>query len=343
MGRRCQKGKPCGATCIERKDNCLKDAGIRVANSLSSTRDLVENRKSAPYTLSPSVKGKEYSSTTLAQKNTKQILQNLQDEGSIRKIDGLVKEKDINWRAALSDGTNFVGGGMYGSFVSVRYKKLLGDAVNDYLPSGVKTGRIGQHEVEALKIAGDNGIGPKLLGARLSNRAESDDYGISYRGAIAMSKVGAVTYDKAGENWGNFGSKSDLLWESAAALHRLGVAHNDMHGGNIRMSADGKAYFVDFGLAQVSFKAALAEAVGSINDSNWQFRGSKDRGHGATARDNLWNVRFFLTKKGFHPEEIDEMFETGIRSSDNSYKEGVWGRLSDKDAKKAIEIFYEGI
>lgn len=342
MSRNCQKGKPCGATCIERKDTCLKDAGQKVANSLTSTRDLVENRKSSPYTVSPSAKLKPGSIS--AQLEAKIIFQGLKDEGNIRKVDGLVKEKDINWRAVLGSGTSYVGGGLYGTFVRMPYKILLGEESKQTSPTGVKVGKIGENEIEALKIAGNNGVGPKFLGARLSSRKEVDEDGnTTYKGAIAMTRVGAIPYSKANPTWGNFGNKSDLLWESAATLHKSGVAHNDMHGGNIRMSADGKAYFVDFGLAQVSFKAALAEAVGALNYSNWQFPGSVNFGHASTAKDNLWNVRLFLTKKGFNPDEIDEMFETGIRASDANYKEGVWGRLRDKDAKKAIEIFYEGI
>jgi hypothetical protein len=53
-------------------------------------------------------------------------------------------------------------------------------------------------------------------------------------------------------------------WTARAALHRGGVAHNDMHIKNVFVGPNGKGQFVDLGLAQDSPKAALAEAMGAF-------------------------------------------------------------------------------
>jgi hypothetical protein len=293
--------------------------------------------------LSPSVKAKTYDNNVAAQTEAKRILQGLQDEGRIKRVDGEFREKDINCASALGGGAKYVGGGDYGAFVTMPATSLLGEEGRG-LRVGVKTGRIGTHELEALRIAGDNGIGPRLLGAKTSNREETDNYGNQFRkGAIAMTKVGALSYNKAPEVWGGE-SKSDMLWRAAAGLHKAGVAHNDMHGGNVLLSANGKAYFVDFGLAQVSPKAALLEAVGAITGGNWQFKGSTDTGLGAVVKDNLPRVRDFLLSKGLSRNQIyQELFEMEIRRGDGEFKQGFWKRLSNDDARKAIEILYEGV
>ncbi len=47
-GRRCDKGKPCGATCIERIKYCLKDHPERVSQALGKTRNYIERAKDDP-------------------------------------------------------------------------------------------------------------------------------------------------------------------------------------------------------------------------------------------------------------------------------------------------------
>ena len=47
-GRRCDKGKPCGATCIERIKYCLKDHPEKVSQALGKTRNYIERAKDDP-------------------------------------------------------------------------------------------------------------------------------------------------------------------------------------------------------------------------------------------------------------------------------------------------------
>lgn len=345
MGRRCEKGKPCGATCIERKDKCWVDAPRSLNDPLSLTRVRIQGRKSAPYSLSPSVKGGSYGPSTGAQVTAKGILNGLQQETSTNRQNGIVKEKDVNWRAVLSSGVSYVGGGDYGSFVTLRSESLL-DKEKDGVPKtvGVKAGRIGENEIAALRIVGANDLGPRLLASRISKIAEKDKGGNNtYSGVIAMTKVPAMSYKRAPETWGIYGSKSDIYWKAMAELHRLGIAHNDMHGGNVMLDSKGKGRFVDFGLAQISRKAALAEALGSLNWENWQFSASQTEGLARIAKANLARVERILESKGFSPMDIEGIKESGIRNKDDFYKRGAWGKLTENDAKQLIDAFYKGI
>lgn len=344
MGKRCDKGKSCGATCIERLDACLIDAAPALNQSLKSAKKGIQRQQSQPYTLATLVK-KQYSNSVGGQVRAKGILNGLQQEGSSDKKNGLVKEKEVNWRAVLGVGVDYVGGGDYGSFMTVSSSNLLGGK-RDGIPNrvGVKAGRIGENEIAALKLAGANDMGPKLIAARLSKRVERDQGGNAlFSGVIAMTKVPAIPYKRVPDVWGDMGSKSDMYWRAMANLHRLGIAHNDMHGGNVFIDSRGKGRFVDFGLAQLSRKAALAEALGSLNWENWQFSASQSQGLAKIAKANLTNVENILLKKGFSRDEISEIMEAGIRNKDDYYQQGAWGRMTNRDAKQLIEAFYKGI
>lgn len=346
MGKRCDKGKPCGATCIERQDTCLKDAGEPIQKSLRSARNAIQGTKSSPYSLSPSVMAMGPNTSSVTQGTIKGILNGLNQESDSNKIDGIAKEKDINWRSVLSSGVSYVGGGHYGAFVSMPTNKLLPEGSRQGLRGqvGVKAGKIGENEVAALRVAGANDMGPKLIGARVSSTGEKDRGGNTvYNGVIAMSKVPAISYKRVPDEWGNLGSKSDMYWRGMANLHRLGIAHNDMHGGNVMLDSLGKARFVDFGLAQLSVKAALAEALGSLNWENWQFSASQTQGYARVARANLRNVERILASRGLSPMDIEAIKESGIRNRDDYYQRGAWAKISDRDARELIEAFYKGI
>lgn len=348
MRKRCEKGKPCGATCIDRRETCLKDAAEPVKEALGSFRDSLRER-SAPYSLSPSVMAKGYGPPQgpvgVIQGSIKGILNELQKEPDSQKVDGLVKEKDINWKEVLRGGVKYIGGGDYGSFVVMETDKLLPSGRQGLRREvGVKAGRIGENEIEALKIVGANDLGPKFIGARVSTRPEKDRGGNNvYSGVIAMSKVPAISYRRTSDVVGTLGTKSDMYWRAMADLHRLGIAHNDMHGNNVMIDSLGKARFIDFGLSQISAKAALAEALGSLNYGNWQFSASQTEGLARIAQSNMRRVERFLLSKGLDSDDISNIIESGIRNKGDFYQNGAWGKITDKEAKEAIRLFYDGI
>lgn len=337
MKKQCDKGKSCGSTCIEREKDCLLELGPNLG--LPFARKSIEGR-SKTYTLSPSVTG--YAGNQL---EIKGILNELREEGNLLKTDGVVKESDIKWGKTLGSGVTDVGGGLFGNFSTILSEQLLGEK-KEGIPRmvGVKTGKIGPDEVKAIKIVGENDLGPKLLGSRVSSKVEKDLYGYPVStGVIAMTKVPAITYSRFPESSEVLGTKSDMYWRAVAGLHRLGIAHNDMHSGNVFVDSQGKARFVDFGLAQVLPKAALAEALGSIYGGNWQFSASAYDGLAKVVRSNLPRIEQFLVRKGLDSDEIGDLLTTSIRNNAEFYGQGVWKRLSDNDAKKLIEIFYEGL
>lgn len=345
MKRNCEKGKPCGATCIDAREICRVD--LKKELSVSQVKGEIQSR-SKPYTLSPSAANEQRTDKlagVASQVKIKSILNGLREEGDYVKVDGNFGEKEIKWDAALSKGITYVGGGDYGSFVTIETEKLLGERKEGIRGLvGVKAGRIGESELEAIKLAGANDLGPKLLGARISSRPELDNGRRTfYTGVVAMTLVPAMAYSRYPEVLGVLGPKSDMYWRGVAALHRLGIAHNDMHGKNVFLNSSGVARFVDFGLAQLSSKAALAEALGSIYETNWQFAASRTEGLAKVARSNFSTVERILRRKGFNQDDIDEIRYTGIRRSLSSFEEGAWGKLSNKDAKELIEVFYKGI
>ena len=219
--RQCQKGKPCGATCIERKDECLKDAGLDVANSLTSVRDYVKSPKVFKIAKSADPEAKP------AQLQAKKILNALGKEQSLIKTNGLVEQSRIKWDSILGSGVGVVGGGFFGSFATIPTSKLIaGQLPNNYPKEvGVKAGKIGPNEVKAIEIVGKNNLGPKLISAKVSPKIGKWGGLPASNGIIAMTKVPGIKYSDAPDVIKGH-SKSNLAWQAMAKLHRLVAAPN---------------------------------------------------------------------------------------------------------------------
>lgn len=116
---------------------------------------------------------------------------------------------------------------------------------------GVKAGKIGLNEVKALKIVGDNDLGPRLIAAKESSEVKKVGKKFDVReGVVAMTMVPGTAYYRTPDSVRGF-PKSEMS----------------------------KARIIDFGLAQLSPKAALAEGLGSLSGANFQFVASKKAGH----------------------------------------------------------------
>lgn len=344
MSKRCDKGKPCGATCIERDKECLKGMGVSVSQSLGSTRDKVKER-SATYKIAKSADP----SARPNQLQARRVLNALRDEQGLIKTDGAVKESAINWRAILGSDVDRVGSGDFGSFSTISgYRLLPDDKDSDKLPNvvGVKAGKIGPNEVRALDIVGKNDLGPQLIGARVSSDVKPGKGRIEgSNGVIAMTTVPGRRYNFSPADVNGY-PKSEMYWEAMAALHRLGIAHNDLHGGNVIIDAMGRpprARIIDYGLAQVSSKAALAEALGAMSGKNFQFSADKNRGHALTVKSNLFYIEQLLMDKGLSRGEIAAIMEGGIRKKDKFFNTGAWAKLTEEEAKGLVNDLYEGV
>jgi hypothetical protein len=342
--RGCSKGKPCGFTCIERDKHCLVDFPALIKKNLKRVAGKVGLYRKKPS--APMVSGGRDPETIDAKTRISLAIRIAQTDPKSRVINGVVKEKDVNWKAAVGSGVNFVGGGEFGAFVTVPPDKLAQGLAKKFPRGiGVKGGEIGPEEEKALETVGKHGLGPQLIAGRTSSTLVKDSYGISsYTGVLAMSKVpGTPFYDVISPVKGN--SPSDIYWSAAAKLHRIGVAHNDMHAGNLLVDGKGVGRFVDLGLAQVNVKAALVEALGTIGGGNWQFMelGLPPSKSERRVRENFRNVMGILARIGINKAEFKEIIGTEIRSPSEAYSQGAWSKISDKDAMRMINAFYKGV
>ena len=139
-------------------------------------------------------------------------------------------------------------------------------------------------------------------------------------------------------------------------MHKAGVSHNDLHGGNIYVDDDRKANFLDLGLAKVDRLSALMEALSSLNGNNYQLTMRMEWG-------NLNNIELkqqleFNRQKllatieedyaDWDDEEdtamLEEMLEGGIRLGPDYLKKVYDGLQMDQEQlQEYIDILYEGI
>ena len=271
----------------------------------------------------------------------------------------------------------------------------------------IKRGIISEQEPDILQTLGKRGLGPSLIAADLDGKVSSEykgsrdefieasqHFGLRH-GRMAMTPVQGKSLESfSGLPEEKIGNEiaADIYWKAMANMHRLGVAHNDAHGGNVFIDEkSAKGRWVDFGVSQKSAKAALAEALGSFLDEdtfnpkrvrkymsedsnyasglgdpgNWQSRswpvsglselpriGSSEREMSRFKEEypilglivnNLDKVNEKLRKKGLNEDQIVAMYAHGIRSPLESYKQGPWSRITDKEAEGLIDTLYKGV
>ena len=192
-----------------------------------------------------------------------------------------------------------------------------------------------------------------------------------------MSRVPGEDYDNFSKSSDKVGKTTigDAYWFLRSQVHKLGVAHNDAHSGNVLIDKNGKSRFVDMGLSQQSVKAALSEALGVFTNKGFLPKGSTfnlskidpmtsgdynskfDPQTGAhkglikgdapqnllKMRDNLPKVYDALRSHGIADNEITRMIVTQVGQPLKSYEKGSWAKLSNKDAAKVIDILYDGV
>lgn len=128
-----------------------------------------------------------------------------------------------------------------------------------------KSGSVGPEEIECQMIAASHGLAPKIYSAEISPsyppllmedwHGEFEGEGFMRYGRILMERVELTYPDNGG------------LWEILPLLHKLGIAHRDLHYGNFGYNnLTHKHIFIDFGLATRSAAHALHEGV-SLRDS----------------------------------------------------------------------------
>lgn len=277
----------------------------------------------------------------------------------LKKVFGL--KDDYDWEESAKTA-KFAGKGAFGVV-------LFGKDGNV-----VKRGEIGQNEIGILKKVGDLGLGPSLIYGETGGKKGSFAGQDIFFGRIAMTRA-------EGKKLGSFDSPdakvgkstvADLYWSARANLHRAGIAHNDSHAGNLMIGPKGSVKFIDFGMAQDNAKAALSEALGGIvhkallpagagvtgtMKNDFQARDKKFSGNTGFSLvrnkmpealgkmyDNFPKVTDYLVNNlGLSPSQAAVVMTTGIRNPDFKYQTGVWAKISDSDAKKMIDLLYDGV
>lgn len=276
----------------------------------------------------------------------------------IRRTKG--SKDDFDWEGSII-GSTFAGKGAFGTVL------FSGNNV-------VKRGDIGANEASILKKVGSLGVGPSLVYGELGRRKETFGGSDVHEGRIVMSRVSGTPIKKFGSADEKVGGVpvSDAYWRARVDLHRAGIAHNDAHGGNLFIGSDGKGKFVDFGMAQDNLKAALSEALGGVIyrgnlpagvtipikvNSDFQAQSQRNNPNSGFSRirqrmpevlgkisDNLPKVENYLTQTlGLSPNLAAMVMASGIRNPESFYTTGAWSKITDSDAKKMIDLLYEGV
>jgi len=268
------------------------------------------------------------------------------------------------WSRTFGEKAKMLGSGMYGTAI--------------LSPDGevVKRGVISRTEAAIVDKIGRADLGPRLIAADIGGPAGPKGTGVELRnGRIAMSKVQGTPLGTIRSKESSKGD-TDAYWKARADLHRMGIAHNDMHGNNILIDNKGKGRFVDMGLAQDNPKAALVEALGAfpgpkgksadLTFSSWGPGGSliadverkyntpkqkanylafleEDAPLAYKAYTNKERAIEKLRSFGIDGEDMTKVLTTKTSTRDEKYKVGPWAKLSDKQAMEVINTLYEGI
>ena len=226
-------------------------------------------------------------------------------------------------------------------------------------PPGVtKEGRIGQFEAAAIKRLEGSGVTPKLHGVSIEGGARKVSSGLGGHVTEAKGYLGMGLADGKplqGQVFKTRGQRMEAFnayLDARKAIHTRGVAHNDMHSGNFFYDPKTKkGNLVDFGLAQISPKAALNEALGlsrgeTMSKGDWQSAMVMKRfGYAdasSTARyqrylENRRNVERIMEEEG-HKRFLNRNIRQSLSDHDSAAP-----KLTDQRAQELIQMLYDGV
>ena len=247
--------------------------------------------------------------------------------------------------------------------------------------SVIKDGQIGRDELQVMDLLKDVNGFPKLINGEFKTgfktietwendgiTVDSDDaqMGDSFwnnataaKGRFAMSLAGGEQVSDASYNWDEVTQENitEQFWNKMAAMHKRGISHNDLHGGNIFWDEDEEEVnILDLGLAKVSRLSALMEGLASLNDNNYQlWYGFRPDQLSGETYDKLEANKAALIERisdDYSGEEwedevsgvLEEMIEGGIRLTEDKiemYSDTL--DLDEEQLQEYIDILYDGI
>ena len=265
----------------------------------------------------------------------------------------------------------------------------------------IKDGEIGEDEMKALWLMSDNDQFPALVNAKFSNtfnhkssvknnpygdefgadrdmkvgpnksqyfrpskKSEFEDQYPTAPGTFAMSRAQGETLADAGYAMTEEQAEQAAVkaWEARAALHMKGISHNDMHGGNVYVNAEGEDIHVtilDLGLAKVNRYSALMEALAGFPHNgdpedveDYQLASGMTPNNlpadiQETMEENLQLVENYLVTniyEGVDYEEIQEIMMGSIRmtAGELARMEEEYP-LTEQEFNDIMNLLYDGI
>lgn len=265
--KRCQIGKGCGASCIKRSKICQIDLNQHASKATGKVRNSVKPSN-------PS------GGTAYARGDADDFDKNLKT----KPISLRVGDPNYDWERSKGSGSKVLGEGDFGSVL----KEGGGNAV-------VKRGEIGKEEVAIAEKLAKHDLGPKPLAAEIDGDGQEKGFKV---GRLAMTLIPGEPIGNRSPDDEIGGQKvADSFWKARADVHRLGIAHNDMHTDNLLIDSNGKGRFVDMGLSQGFPKAALAEALGIFAHPTAEPSRQKQKVSGADG-DGDWQVMQWMGTGG---------------------------------------------
>ena len=299
----------------------------------------------------------------------------------VNELNAMAKEYCFDPEYDLSDDAlgEELGEGAFGSV----YESADGENV-------IKDGEIGEEELKALDVLMDNEFTPYLVNAEFREPfmskaeregsladSEADPYdfdGLAFFDSIKSAKGRFAMSMAKGFDLGNIemyiGDQEGIdfakreIWRARASIHKAGVAHNDMHSGNIFIDipedgwdydAPPKIQILDLGLARVDYMAALMEAIAGITLEDTQMspkamNGNLPQDMQDKMDENLAKFKEMIYED--YPEDDEELthedfeilFHGKIRLQDEELAElrAKW-EMDDEAIEQYLEVLYDGL
>ncbi len=242
-------------------------------------------------------------------------------------FDGYQDPGEIDWFVEPNEA-KCLGGGAYGDFYLCQKHNLP----YDWEYAGFKVGTLGKEEIPCLKLASDKGAAPLFYAARTKSIKDPCYPNLGrVIGQIAMETVSNGSEDVV--------DNPDHFWVALSKIHKIGIAHGDLHEGNIVVTDCGKPYVIDFGLATIDWLKCFQEALSFAlmdNDDAYDGEWFSCCHNAELARINARAIKKILA----------ERFEMDARTIDS-----INYHIPDRDAKKfesqdfkhLVNLLYMGI